>query len=217
MVLVFNGVEEADFTISERRFSSFTFVHVGTLHPFQFDQLALFLRALAAGSGRDQALKLARVVIAGHRPPAFDSDLMDLAGSLGIRDRIDLHTSIAHSEAVALMKGANVLLLFDGGTPFTRLSKVSEYAAAQRPVLGLTVEGGENARNLRELGQVAYCGTSHEDLAQILIARSEWRTAPSEHRAFPFPFPHPLNWKTAAKQLAEHLDVVSAAPSKVRG
>jgi hypothetical protein len=206
MQIVFNGVEEEDFSVAPRNFGSATLAYVGTLHLFQFDQLALLFRAFARAGERRPELRAARLFIAGHRPAQLDRQLAELAEALAIRDRVTLHDQVPHSDSVAITKGADLLLLFDGGTPFIRFSKISDYAAVERPILGLVVDGGETARHLRELGHSVYGGSSPDELAQLLA--DVWKALPRREtaRTFPFPFPHPLNWKTAAQQLAELLD-----------
>jgi len=206
MQLVFNGVEEEDFAVAPRQFSRSTIAYVGTLHPFQFEQVALLLRAFAKARVAHPETEAAGLFIAGHRPPQFDRQLSDLAENLAIRDHLTLSEPVRHCESVAITKGADLLLLFDGGSPFIRVSKISDYAAVGTPILGLAVDGGETARHLRELGHTVYSGSSPDELARLLGEVWRGRRSRDATAGFPFPFPHPLNWKTAAQQLAHQLD-----------
>jgi glycosyltransferase involved in cell wall biosynthesis len=210
--VIWNGAEESDFTAPPRRFEQFTFTYVGSLHEYQLPQVELFLKALRLGSEHSPATAASRVLFAGHRGSQADAWIQDAIRRAELQDRATLLGPLPHDQAAAILKGSGAVLLFVGDNRFVRLTKISDAAAVQRPMLAFAPEDSETARHVRALGQRAYSGDSPEELAIHLdqLAREPWSPPPA---LFPFPVPHPLNWRTAAQLLAGHLDRLAGARS----
>jgi hypothetical protein len=76
--------------------------------------------------------------------------------------------------------------------------------------LALAAEDSETASHVRRFGHWLYAGTSAEELARIIT--SMWKAHRNDGPAseeFPFPYPHPLNWRTMAFALGAILDRLS--------
>lgn len=206
-VVAYNGAEESDFLSPPDTSVPYAFTYVGTLHEYQREQLGLFLRAFALSVRREKGLAASQVRIYGHRPEGLDHYIESVTREAGIEDKVTRGGTIQHSLAVSLMKGRGVLLVFSGESRFTRPSKISDYLAVQRPILALGTEDSETARHVREFGHWLYSGSSAEELAGLIMYL--WRLHQHDEPppdTFPFPYPHPLNWRTAARTLAETLD-----------
>jgi glycosyltransferase involved in cell wall biosynthesis len=206
-VVLYNGVEESDFVAPSDTSVPFVFTYVGTLHGFQAAQIELFLRAFALAARSENELAESEIRICGYRPIMLDSHISNVAHELGIEHRVKRWGTVPHSMAVSLMKSRGLLLVFAGRSLFTRPSKISDYLAVQRPILGLAAEESETAHHVLRFGHWLYAGNSPEELAGVITRI--WQThrndgpAPEE---FPFPYPHPLNWRTIALTLAAVLD-----------
>lgn len=206
--LVLNGVDERDFLVPPVAFANFTFAHTGTLHDYQRDNVDLLLRAF--GHARVRSPGVATLYLAGHIGDSLRAWLDGRIAGLGLADSVVVDGTIPYARAIAVMKGAGAILLLAGRNRFMRLTKVSDAAAAGRPILALAAEDGETGRCVRELGGTVYSGDSMEELAQILTRLQEQGPPrPDEHHAFPFPYPHPANWRTAAEQVARRLDAIT--------
>jgi hypothetical protein len=213
-VLVWNGVEEADFTAPRRDLGAFTFVYVGSLYDYQWPQVELFLRAFRIASAQSVDIAASRLLFAGHRGADLGRRLAGALAAEGLSSQAKVLDVVHHDEAVAIMKGSGLLLLFAGDSRFTRLSKVSDCAAVARPMLALAPDDSETARHTRLLGQRVYSGQSAEALADLLRDIAATQPIRSE-AAFPFPFPHELHWRRAVQQVAEQLDDIDARGAKM--
>jgi hypothetical protein len=205
--LVVNGIDSEAFETPARSLGGFSFVYVGTLHEFQIADVELFLESLARARQLEPALATSLVYLAGYRSNRIEARLRERARRLGLESGLISAGMLPRPDATAVVKGAGVLLLFAGSNHFTRLSKLSDYAAAQRPIIALAAANSETARCVRELDQSVYSGSSADALAELIVqVFRQNRARPPTDSTFPFPFPHPLNWQTGAKQLAELLD-----------
>jgi glycosyltransferase involved in cell wall biosynthesis len=207
VAVLYNGVEESDFLSPSDWSVPFAFTYVGTLHEFQVQQVGLFLRAFAVAAKIEPDLAVSRVRICGHRPRAFRDHIEGLVRELQISELVTCQGPIPHTVGVSLMKSPGALLVFSGNSRFMRPSKISDYLVVQRPILALAPEDSETARQIRRFGHRLYSGSSPEELAKVI--RGVWRAhrqdgAPPD--SFPFPYPHPLHWRTTAFGVAAILD-----------
>jgi glycosyltransferase involved in cell wall biosynthesis len=205
--LVLNGVEESDFAREPPATNAFTFAYVGTLHDYQLPDVERFLAAFAHALTVDPSFGSARVFLAGHHGAALAKHLEALVSQYRLGDCVTIAGPIPHEEAIDVLKAAGTILLVAGANPFVRLTKIPEAAAAQRPVLVLAAPGSETARCATDLGQTVSSGQSIQELAGLLL---RFRGAERPGVAgFPFPYPHPANWRAAAEQVARRLDTVT--------
>jgi glycosyltransferase involved in cell wall biosynthesis len=204
-IVIMNGTEEDDFRCPPRDLGAFTFSYIGSLHEFQLWQVGLFLEAMQIASRRSLLVERTRLLIGGHRGAQADAWLNSELARRGLSERTTLRHDISHDETAAILKGSGAILLLVGDNPYVRLTKVSDAAAAQRPILALAPHDSETAKHVRTLGETVYSGRSPEELAAYLerLAQPVRSSPPAD---FPFRYPHPLNWRTATRCLAEHLD-----------
>lgn len=206
-LVVFNGVDEEDFSVAAATGEAFTFTYVGSLHPYQLAGFDLFAAALRLASGISREAAKARLLVAGFRSEAVDSHLRAAVREAGLQEKTELRGPVTHSEAVALMKGAGTILLFAGENAFIRLMKISDGAAAGRPLLALARADSETGRHVADLGHRVFSGDAPEQLAEELVRLAgQGYTEPTG--AFPFPYPHPLNWRTAASLVAQAMNAL---------
>jgi glycosyltransferase involved in cell wall biosynthesis len=208
--LLWNGIEAQDFGGPPHHFHAFVFAHVGTLQDFQREHLELWFRAMAIATRLDPAFAETHAFVAGGRSPALDGWLGHVIADLGLTDRVQRAGPLAHGDAMSILKGAGALVLVAGRNRYTRLSKISDYAATRRPVLALADDASETARCVVELGGCVYGGGAAEELALLLLDlfRRGRRSALLD-QPFPFECPHPLNWATSAARLAGRLDEIT--------
>lgn len=210
--VLYNGVEEPDFGGSPEPAPSFAFTYVGTLHEYQREQFALFVRAFGLALRQEPGMSACQVRVCGHRPAYVDAEIERVAREVMIADNLVREAAVPHRRAMALLKGTSVLLLFAGTSLFVRPSKLSEYLATDRPILALAPAGSEAATHVERFGHALYAGNSPDELAALIVRL--W----TAHRAgrpiegtFPFPYPHPLNWKSSSAALASTLDRLYAS------
>jgi glycosyltransferase involved in cell wall biosynthesis len=202
--VVYNGVDLDDFggdvAVRERP----TVAHVGTLHEYQRKQVELFLHGFARALMTGRVPSETEVVFAGTIGLKLRVRLQTIVRSLGITGSVRLADFLPHTDAVYWMRASRLLLLFAGDNYYIRLSKISEYIAAGRPLLALAAEKSETAQEVR-----AYGGRVISDASEVSIeaelARVFAGSAPQCCASHRFDHPHPLNRRTEAKYLADIL------------
>ena len=206
--LILNGFDPEDFSQAlAHQLPRPTIAHVGTLHEYQRAQVASLFEAVALASREISDLQLALV---GPIGSALRDDLLTVARQLGVESRLSLTGPVPHVEAVRWLRAVDLLLLFAGDNPFIRLSKISEYVAAGRPMMAFARPESQTARDVREHGAEVLYEASLDLIAQRLAEgvrrglESRGLTA-----AVPLRHPHPLNRRTEAQELAEILNAVS--------
>jgi hypothetical protein len=205
--VLYNGVEEADFVGPSEAVPGFVFTYVGTLHEYQREQVTLFLRAFGLARQREAELSPSLVRICGHRPASLDEAIGRAASESNVEAQLWREGGVPHRRAMALLKGADILLLFAGTSLFIRPSKLSEYLATRRPILALATAGSEAATQLERAGQTVYVGDSPAELAGAVVRLwRDHRADRAQVRPFPYPYPHPLNWKSSAAAVASTLN-----------
>jgi hypothetical protein len=206
-VVLYNGAEESDFVSPAEASPGFVFTYVGTLHEYQREQVALFLRAFSLARQQEADLAPSLVRICGQRPAYLDAAIARVASETSVEAQLRCEPVVPHRRAMALLKGADILVLFAGTSLFIRPSKLSEYLTTGRPVLALATRGGEAATQVERAGQTVYDGDSPDELAAVVVRL--WRDHRAERhqdRPFPYPYPHALNWKSAAAVVASTLN-----------
>ena len=143
---ILNGADFDDFAgLAYNRGDRFRITHTGSF--FGKRDPRPFLTALAE-SGLDDVV--ARFV------GDFRAADREWAESLGLGDRLELHSYVSRREALALQRDSDALLLLipeAGGRGQGVLSgKVFEYLAAERPILAAVPPSGAAAELIRETG-----------------------------------------------------------------
>lgn len=126
----------------------FTLVFTGTLA--LMPDAEVFLEALhEVLARRPEARRRIRARLAGP----FEASYQDRAEALGLRGIVEFCGPLAHRQARALQRAADVLLLWKrGGCRGMVPGKVYEYLDAGRPILALLEDGDEAARLVRRAG-----------------------------------------------------------------
>jgi glycosyltransferase involved in cell wall biosynthesis len=210
--LLYNGVEESDFLPAADRSCPFALTYVGTLHPFQSGQAAVLVKAYGIALSLEPGFAASQLRLFGHRPAMLDALVTETARAAGAAAHLRLGGVIPHREAVSLVKSRGLVLVLAGESAFTRPSKISEALAAGRPILALAADASETARSVRPFGHLVYSGADPDELARLILAVwARHRADPEGAPPFPFPVPHPLNWRTACRGLAQILSKSSSA------
>jgi glycosyltransferase involved in cell wall biosynthesis len=180
-----NGFDEEEFSehgakAGERAEygNQFVVAHVGTFFrseaadPVPRDLLRA-LRRLVDDGVLEPATS--RVILAGRLDPRVKQNVDEL----GLAGLVEMPGTLCHTEAVELMKNADLLLVYDAeqaGGSYVR-GKVYEYLASSRAVLGVLPEGA--TRNLlREAGVSALAYPADEGRIAELIAESKAKSSP---------------------------------------
>lgn len=130
--------------------ADFELAYVGTFQrPITPD---VFLAAFAEARTRNPAFAArARLAFIGARDAATDESV----AASGLVDVVERTGFVPHSQAIARMRAASVLLLFLGSGPENRLilsGKLPEYLGAGKPVLALVSPDGVAADVVRRSG-----------------------------------------------------------------
>ena len=144
-----NGYDSRDFDqVEPKRFDRFTIIHSGTFLP-GYRTADTFLLALRrfVDNRPDLAEKL-QVIFVGKI-----GDEAELLEELRLGAIVRQTGYVPHSEAVAYLKGADLLLLVGGGHRWEETGKIYEYFASGRPVLGLVRPDGAAASLLSDYGR----------------------------------------------------------------
>jgi hypothetical protein len=143
--------------------------------------------------------------VGSHLRQRIDAVLAELKAGLCVT----LHGLVPHAEAVQWMRESHVLTLLAGSTPHIRLSKISEYLAAGRPILAMADRETEGVAEVRSYGARVVASGSAAELEQALIDVMTV-PVPDTGGTATLAHPHPLNRRTAAEQLARILDAAAA-------
>jgi glycosyltransferase involved in cell wall biosynthesis len=149
-----------------------TLVHTGRLSgPLGRDPRPLLDGLRSMFARRTDLRECVRVVLAGEIY-AHEQDLIDRSGLL---DVIQTPGRIPHSEALALQRRADALVLLTSADGSETTGKVFEYLGAGRPILALAGDNGA-AKIVRETRSgVVVTPTDREALVKALVAVAERR------------------------------------------
>ncbi len=141
--LIPNGYAPEDFENFKQapssRGNSFKLVHSGSLYGGRdpiplLKAWALFIQQLT--SSKDNLL----LALVGVRANQKD-ELTTIVSQLGMEQYVELIPHVSHQESLEIMAGADLLLLLQGGLSLSVPSKIFEYMALNKPILGLTPAG----------------------------------------------------------------------------
>jgi glycosyltransferase involved in cell wall biosynthesis len=172
---------------------------------------APFFRALRALIDRG-ALKPDEIRVR-LRASGFEPEYRAILAELGLLEVVSLVPSVPYREALAEMRSASALLLFQGAAFNAQIpAKAYEYLYAGKPILGLTERAGDTGRLLERFGIPGIA--PQEDSAAL--ADMLGRMLPLI-RAGRYPVPDAaavmaVSRRTGAGQLAELLDRAVAEP-----
>ena len=145
----------------------FTLVYSGTLSLMP-DAEVLFEALHQVLAQRPEARRRIRVRLAGP----FDTDYEDRAVALGLKGIVEFLGPIAHGEARALQRSADLLLLWKPRGYRTMVpGKTYEYLDAGRPIVALLEADDEAARLVRRAGAVCLPPGDREALAAEIERR----------------------------------------------
>jgi glycosyltransferase involved in cell wall biosynthesis len=161
---------------------------------------------------------------------AFEAELVGaresrndaLVGALGLGDRVRIRDYVPHAEAIATMRGADVLVLIKHVEPRFRgliPAKLYEYMGAGRPILALVPES-EAAEIVRDLGWGEVAPPDDPPAIAAALARMlEHKRAGRIETAYPRRGRERFERPEQARALAALLDDVVAARDvdRVRG
>jgi glycosyltransferase involved in cell wall biosynthesis len=163
-----NGYEpEAGGPAPARDADHFTLVFTGTLSLMP-DVEVLFEALHHLLARRPEARRRIRVRLAGP----FDTDYEDRAVALGLKGIVEFTGPLAHGQARALQRGAELLLLWKPRGYRTMVpGKTYEYLDAGRPILALLEEDDEAARLVCRAGGTCLPPGDREGLAAEIERR----------------------------------------------
>jgi glycosyltransferase involved in cell wall biosynthesis len=203
--LILNGFDPQDFAGDAPVLSPPTIAHVGTVHAYQWDQVSMVLSAFAQAVSDSRLPEDARLCFVGPVGKALEQVLDAAVDELGLRERVFRIGAVSHGEAVRWIRGSRVLLLLAGENRYVRLSKISEYLAAQRPIIALAARGSATAADAARHGGRVLHEPSVDDVARALVDSFEAHACVTDATGT-LDHPHPMNRITEAERLAAVLD-----------
>jgi hypothetical protein len=164
-------------------------VHTGRFYNGMRTPIAL-LRALADLNRRDVFKGALDILFVGPHVQEYGRD----AAALGLTSSVRFRDRVSPAEATQIAAGADVLLVIDApsdGPSVFLPSKLIDYLALRKPILGLTPVSGASARLLRRLGCTV---AAPDDLAAIASALHDLVSA----------------WRAGALRVSESFDQVAS-------
>jgi hypothetical protein len=170
MHTVLNGADPDDFESKVELFDQVTVSHTGMVHDYQSEQVAACVRgfaglvkSLAPGTARP------RMVFLGNAAPAVTRMMVHLIRELDVVESVELRGRVSHREAVAWMQRSHGLVLFDGGNPLVRPSKLSEYWGAGAAAFGFCSPGSPTEEEILKYGGSVASGPEQADLFEAWV------------------------------------------------
>jgi glycosyltransferase involved in cell wall biosynthesis len=183
--VISNGYDENDFkdlALPPREPSApVRLRHLGLLEPLDRDPRPFFrgIRTML-DRGKVKAGDLSVELFS----PGHEKVYAEAIASLALGEVVRLRPSVAYQEALGLMAGSDVLLLFQGPTCEGQVpAKLYEYMRVGRPILALTTATGETGRIVLANGAGAVVPI--DDCEGIARLMEEWILAVREGRALP--------------------------------
>ena len=151
------------------RTDEFLIVHIGSLYHRRDPRPFLVGLALAMAQLRTSGPSV-RVVFAGEHSTRFEGlDLRLEVGRLGLANNVEFLDLLPHAEALALIRRADLVLLFAQHQPLQVPNKLYEYLWAGTSVLAFADETGKSARILRAADpQSAVTSEDPDAVAEVL-------------------------------------------------
>jgi len=146
-----NGYDPHDFvTVKPRKFSKFTILYSGSIWPYR--RPTYFLYAVSNWLKNHPYL---RQKVAINFLGRIDDETKSLITRESLHDVVNILGHRPHKECLALVIGANALLLTidEGGGEAILTGKIFEYLASGRPILALVPPSGMAADLLRKEGR----------------------------------------------------------------
>jgi glycosyltransferase involved in cell wall biosynthesis len=213
--VIYNGADPDDFIEEVSPTERPTVAHVGTLHDYQWHQVQAFLLAFARSLRGGAVPRDSEIVFAGTIGLRLRARVERLLHDLEIVPSVKLVDFVPHQQAIRWMRTSHLLLLFAGNNPYVRLSKISEYLASGTPMLAFAAETSETAKDVRQYGGRVLSNSCANEIESEL-ARVLGHDSQTGWRPLAIDYPHPLNRRTEAQELASILDRIGGAPGTVR-
>ncbi len=128
-------------------------IHSGLMEVPDRDPTAFFEAVSAMLRHGDITSAILRVVL---RATGRDEEYRRQIAALGIGDIVAVEGRVSHSEAVAEMRRADGLLLFQGAQCNRHIREGVRYLACRRPIIGLIDSGGDTHALIVRQWQVPY-------------------------------------------------------------
>lgn len=160
--------------VAPTRYSRFTLVYAGNVYGDRSIEPVLRAIGVLRASGTLQEGVALRVL------GAIGSEVLSTVARLGDSGQLEIEGFVPHREALARMKGADILLLVVGASHAAMVpAKLFEYLAARRFILAIAPRDSEAARivletgsgDVREPGDIA--GISQVVAARLAAPRAE--------------------------------------------
>lgn len=148
---VLNGIPETTSTYLQRESRPFRIVHTGTFYHDRDPRP--FLRALANfAKRRGLSAYDIRVDLIGNCRSFNDISVEAVVQDLGLGHLVYFTDWIPHDDTMALLAGADLLLLLATQQPLQVPNKLYDYFGANTPILAVVDVGGESERMLEAIG-----------------------------------------------------------------
>jgi hypothetical protein len=155
-------------------------VYTGQIYNNEQDVSPLLIALQQMGKEREKIRIYFYGRYLGFTRPAFQTDLRFKFAHL-----IEFHEPVSHHESLSLQAGADILLLFPGGSPAWKgvyTGKLFEYLGVRRPILCIGNTDGVAANLIRE----RRAGVTLNKPEQIALQLQQWVKEKNDTREIPF-------------------------------
>ena len=181
-LVIENGFDEEAFSIQELQKilnvdETLVMLHSGMIYPEDRDP-SNFLRAIR-NFIKQKKIDGNKIKIR-FRAPQHEIELTDLVKNLGMEYLVEILPPIAYAEAIAEMRAADLLLVFQGKNFNTQIpAKIYEYLRTGKSILGLVDPRGDTAKKLREFSAPLIANIdSEKEIEESLSLWLENRNSP---------------------------------------
>ncbi len=164
-LVVYNGFDESDYKLKNKKSKKFTIVHTGSIYGDKRDPSKLFE---AIKSLKDENYIFYNKINIQFYGSNLKKVLNPLIKKYRIEDRVSIFSKIDKDKINVIQKNSNILLLLAWNNVLakaTLTAKIFEYVGAKRPILAQGYEFGEIANFLKKYD----CGKLINKPAQITI------------------------------------------------
>ncbi len=174
-IVIENGYDEEAFSGQESNEildveETLVMLHSGMIYPDDRNPVH-FLKAVESLVKQGKIDK--EKVKVHFRAPQHEAELAELVGSLDLDWLVEILPPIPYADAIAEMKKANLLLVFQGKNFNTQIpAKIYEYLRTGKSILGLVDPEGDTAKKLRDFDAPLVADIDSEE--EIKEAISFW-------------------------------------------
>lgn len=147
-----------------------TFLHSGTLYPYERDPVPFFRAVARLKSPGDPRYANIRIVF---RASAYDEKYRPVIAELGLAEVVEFREAVPYHEAVAEMLTVDCLMIFQAANCNNQIpAKLYEALYVRRPIIGITDPAGDTGQLMQEMGVPTVARLESEEEITELLRRA---------------------------------------------